>query len=209
MRPGAPLSRRLAVAGIASLAGCSILQKPSYIERTQWPLTLSRPESLPPPRHGKVLQVQDIIAAPGLDQQGVQWRLPNGSIHVDFYNLWIVSPALAVTDNLRRWLAGSGLFAAVVGTGSGLTADLALQGELTTFIADPQQRQGHAALSLMLLDLRRTPPRVLMQRTVSGTGHMPTDTPAGVVAAERDAVLEVLRRTEIALTPFAARQRGG
>ena len=95
----------------------------AYVQRTVWPLTVRRKVALPPRRGGKVLVVRDLTAGPGLDQRGVQWLLPNGSLHVDYYNQWAVPPAEGVTDDLRRWLADSGLFAAVVGPDSGVAGD--------------------------------------------------------------------------------------
>ncbi len=202
----ARISRRLTLAGAgaAALGGCStVLSRPASVQRTLWPLAASRPTALPRRTRGKVLVVGDFRAAPGLDQVGLQWLQPDGSVHVDFYNVWAVQPAQALTDDMRRWLAASGLFAAVVGPDSGLTADLTLDGELVSLVATPHLRQGRAAASLTLLDPRATPPRVLMQRPVSAAAPMPTDTPAGVAAALQAAVVGVLQRTQADLTPYA------
>ncbi|HEY5299495.1 MAG TPA: ABC-type transport auxiliary lipoprotein family protein [Acetobacteraceae bacterium] len=184
--------RRTVIAGAAALGGCSVLPRPAYVQRTTWPLSIAPPEQRPARRHGKVLVVRDFQAAPGLDQGGVQWLNPDGSVHVDFYNLWEVTPARAAADDARRWLAASGLFAAVIAPDSGLTADLTLEGELTTFSADPRVLQGRAGLSLTLLDQRATPPRVRTQTTLAATAHMTADTPSGVVAAQRAALASLM-----------------
>lgn len=113
------LSRRYVLLGAAGLAGCSVLPKTPYVEQTQWPLIVKRPETFPRRANGRVLAVRDVTPAPGLDQRGLQWLLPNGSVHVDFYNQWAVPPAQAVTTDLQQWLAASGLFSAVVGGGGG------------------------------------------------------------------------------------------
>lgn len=160
------------------------------------------PEQRPTRAHGKVLLVRDFQAAPGFDQLGVQWLNANGSVHVDFYNLWEVPPAQTAAYDARRWLAASGLFAAVVGPDSGLMADLTLEAELARFIADPPQ-EGSAALSITLLNERIVPTRVLMQRTLAATAPLPTPTPAGVVAAQRAALADVLRQVTEVLARYA------
>ena len=197
------LPRRLVLAGAAALGGCSVLPQSTYVQRFIWPLSVHRPAVLPPRAHGKVLVVRDVTAGPGLDQTGVQWLRADGSLQVDFYNQWAVPPAQAITDDLRRWLAASGAFAAVVGPDSGLSGDLVLEGELTAFLGDPAHREARAALALVLIGARANPARVLMQRTVAAQAPLEASTPAGVVAALLAALRGVLARTEAAVQPFA------
>lgn len=202
-------SRRLVCLGVAGLAGCSVLPKTPYVEQVQWPLIVKRPETLPRRPNGPVLAVRDVTPAPGLDQRGLQWLLPNGSVHVDFYNQWAVPPAQAVTTDLQQWLAAAGLFSAVVAVGSGLTPDLELDATLTTFIADPRVMTAHAALALVLINQHAIPSKVRLQRTVSADVHMTADTPEGMVDALRAALADVLRATESALAPEAGARGAG
>ena len=131
------MRRRIWLGGAAALAGCSVLPKEPYVEKRDWPLAVRRPAVLPARHGGPVLLVRTIQAAPGLESRGLQWLLPDGSLHIDYYEQWAVPPAQAVEDSLRQWLSDAGLFAAVVGPGSRLTADLVLEGELSTFVGDP------------------------------------------------------------------------
>jgi cholesterol transport system auxiliary component len=195
----------LVLLGSSGLAACSVLPQSTYVQQTQWPLVVRRPDSAPSRTRGHVLVVRDIRPASGLDQRGVQWLQSDGSVHVDFYNQWAVPPAQAATDDVRNWLAASGLFAAVVAPDSGLTPDLTLEGQLTTFIGEPRTMTAHAALALVLLDQHPVPAKVLLQRTVSADAHMASGTPTGVVEALRSALTQVLRETEGAVAPFAGR----
>jgi cholesterol transport system auxiliary component len=197
--------RRLVLGGAAALGGCSLLPQPAYVQRFVWPLVVRRPTVSPSRTGGKVLVVREIRPGPGLDQAGVQWLRADGSLHVDFYNQWAVPPAEGITDDLRRWLAGSGLFSAVVGSDSGVTPDLVLEGEVTAFLGDPAQRQARAALAIVLMAARGDPTRVLLQRTVAAAAPLGADTPAGVVAGLLAALRSVLGGTEAALRPFAGR----
>ena len=198
------LPRRAILAGAAALSGCSVIPAAKYVQPVEWPLTVRRPVALPPRAGGKVLVVRELTPAPGLERRGVQWLRPNGSLHVDFYNQWAVPPAQGVTDDLRRWLAESGLFAAVVGPDSGVAGDLVLEGELTAFLGDPARRQARVALALVLIAARAAPAKVLAQRTITGRAPLSAAPPADVVAALTAALAEAMERMEAALRPFAA-----
>jgi ABC-type uncharacterized transport system auxiliary subunit len=202
-----PLGRRAAIVSALALAGCNtVLSRPAYVQRTTWPLELAPPRSLgvhAPKKPSKTLIVEDFNAVPGLDQQGVQWLNQDGSVHADFYNVWQVQPAAAVSDDVMRWLSASHLFAAVVGSGSALTADLMLDGQLTAFVADPARLRAHAALSITLVNPRTIPAKVLMQRTFSADAPMPKATPEGVVAGQRAALANVLNQLTAALRHYA------
>jgi len=190
------MRRRVWLVGAAGLAGCSVLPRQPYLQKRDWPLLVRRPVALPPRPDGPVLLVRNIQAAPGLETRGVQWKLPDGSLHVDFYEQWAVPPAQAVEDALRLWLADAGLFKAVVAPGSLLPADLILEGELTEFLGDPQAEVARVALAVVLLDERPKPLRVLLQKTERATAPLASTQPPAVVQALQAALEAMLRQTE-------------
>ncbi|MEJ0019153.1 MAG: ABC-type transport auxiliary lipoprotein family protein [Acetobacteraceae bacterium] len=188
--------RRRSLLAVLALGGCSLLPQTPYVQRRDWPLDVRRPAGVPPNRSGRVLLVRSIRAAPGLDARGLQWLERDGSVHVDFYEQWAVPPAQAVEDDLRQWLADSGLFSAVVATGSRLNADFVLEGELTAFTAALAAGTARVSLALVLLDQRRGEAKLLLQRTETAEVRLAgTDGPA-IADAMRAAIAEVLRRTE-------------
>jgi cholesterol transport system auxiliary component len=190
------MRRRWLMAGMAALTACSVLPQTPYVQRRDWPLDVRKPSVAPPNPRGRVLLVRSVRAGPGLEARGLQWLQREGSVHVDFYEQWAVPPAQAVEDDLRQWLADSGLFSAVVAPGSRLNADFILEGELDVFVADPNTGIGRAALALVLMDQRQGATKVLLQRTE--TAEVPlrgTGAPA-IAEAMKAAIAEVLRRTE-------------
>lgn len=188
-----------AALGTVALGGCSVLPAQPYQERRDWPLVVRRPTARPPARRGRVLLVRSLGAAPGVEARGVQWLEPDGSLHVDYWEQWAVPPAQAVEDDLRQWLAASGLFTAVVGPGSRLDADLVLEGELTALLGDPAAHQARASAALVLLDQRSAKLKVLMQQTVTGTAPLTGKAPAAVAAALQAAVAALLGAAETAV----------
>ena len=187
--------------GLAALgAGCSVLPSQPYLQRRDWPLAITRPQTLPPRPAGAILLVRAVQAAPGLEGRGLRVLQADGSVRTEFYEQWAVPPAEAVDDDLRRWLAASGLFAAVVASDSRLTADLVLEGELTALHADLAAGQAQAALALVLIDQHPTPARVRLQRTMTATVKLDGTDPPALVRAQRAALEAVLRQTEADLT---------
>jgi ABC-type uncharacterized transport system auxiliary subunit len=193
------VARRLAIAGSAALAGCSLLPSQPYVERREWPLVVRRPTSLPPRRKGKSLLVRTVSAAPQLEARGLQWLQPDGSVHVDYYEQWIVPPAQAVDEDLRDWLASSGIYAAVLAPGSRMSADLVLEAELDTLIVDLPARVARAELAVVLLDQRGISPRVRLQQSFGATAPLAGDDIRNMVDALRSALRGVLQQVEAAL----------
>lgn len=192
--------RRLTLAGTLSLAGCSLLPSQPYTQRRDWPLVVRRPVTLPPRRNGKVLLVRSVRAAPELETRGLQWLQQDGSVHIDYYEQWAVPPAQAVGDDLRQWLAASGIYSAVLAPGSRLTADLVLEGELNTFMADLPAGVGRADLAVVLVDQRPGEPKVRLQQTFSGKVTLAGTTIPELTSALLSALRDTLQETELALS---------
>jgi cholesterol transport system auxiliary component len=196
------VKRRAMLASLLGLGGCGLSQRP-YLERRQWPLIVRRPTTEPARPRGRVLLVRTVRAGPGLEARGLQSLQPDGSVKVDFYEEWAVPPAQAVEDDLRQWLAASGLFAAVLAPGSRLPADLVMEGDLTAFWADLPAMRARATLGLVLLDQRPNPVKVLIQRTFTADPGLSGTDPPAIVASLRTSLAQVFAQIEAALAGVA------
>ena len=190
------MRRRALLAATGSLAGCSVLPTRPYAEKREWPLDVRRPVDLPPDPGGKVLLVRTLRAAPGLEARGLQLLQADGSVRTDFYEEWSVPPADAVEEVLRRWLAASGLFSAVLAPGSRLRADLALEGELLSLIARLAEQVSRVSLGLVLLDLRPSPVRVLLQAETAAAAPLQGNDPPAVARAGQLALATAMGQVE-------------
>jgi cholesterol transport system auxiliary component len=190
------MKRRFFLVTATALGGCSLLPSSPYVQRRDWPLDVHRDATLPARQRGKVLLVRAIRAAPGLDVRGMQWLERDGSVHVDFYEQWAVPPAQAVEDDMRQWLAGAGLFAAVVAPGSRLDADYVLEGELQTFVADPSAGVSRISVVFVLLDQHPSPIKAVLQRTESAEIRLAGADPPAIASAMKSSIVDVLRKIE-------------
>ena len=164
----------------AALGGCSIIPQRPYLEKRDWPLQASRGAVVPPRPRAPVLLIRTLRAAPGLTARGLRTLQPDGSVRTDAYEEWSVPPTDAAEDQLRRWLSGSGLFAAILAPGSRGHADLVLEGELLTLIGDPSHGVSRAAMAVVLLDLRPTPLRLRLQAEITGEAPLAQPDAPGV-----------------------------
>ena len=200
------MRRRAWLVGAASAGGCSILPARPYVEKREWPLDIRRPVAVPPAVGGKTLLVRTLRVAPGLEARGLQVVQGDGSVRTDYYEEWTVPPADAVEDVLRRWLAASGLFSAVLAPGSRLRPDFALEGELLALVADPNTATSRAALSFVVLDLRAAAsPRVLLQAEETASAAITVAGPPGIAAAGQAAVARLIAVVERRISLSALR----
>ena len=189
--------RRMLMAAPLALAACS-LERP-YAERRQWPLVARRGRVDPPRPGAPVLLVRGLRAGPGLEVRGLQSLQADGSIRTEFYEEWAAPPAEAAEEALRGWLAESGLFSAVIASGSRVEADLVLEGELTGLWTIPATRQAHAALGVTVLVQNPAAVRVRLQQRFTAEAPMAGTSAREAVEAQSAALALVLAQVEAAL----------
>ena len=190
------MKRRMILSSALALGACSVLPSVPYTQQRDWPLDVRRASSSPPRPRGRSLLVRSVRAGSGLDARGLRWLQRDGSVHVDYYEQWAVTPAQAAEDDLRQWLADSGVFAAVVAPGSRLNVDFVLEGALNDFIADLNTGTARVALALVLIDQRPTPAKVLLQKTERAEVRLNGSEPPAIADGMKAALAEVLRLSE-------------
>jgi ABC-type uncharacterized transport system auxiliary subunit len=192
------MRRRLLLATPLLLAGCGLSERP-YAERRQWPLMARRPRPERARPGAPVLLVRALRAGPGLDTRGLQSLQADGSIRSEFYEEWAAPPVQGAEEALRLWLADSGLFSAVIASGSRLEPDQVLEGELTGLWTIPATGQAHCALGITVVAERATTRRVLLQQRLAAEAPLSGNSPREAVEAQSAALAAVLSQIEAAL----------
>jgi cholesterol transport system auxiliary component len=192
------MKRRAFLAVPMLLSACGLAERP-YAERRQWPLMARRPRTETPRRGAPILLVRGLRAGPGLEQRGLQSLQADGSIRSEFYEEWAAPPAQAVEEALRVWLADSGLYSAVVASGTRLEADHVLEGELTGLWSIPATGQAHIALGITVVAERPTTTRVLLQQRLTAEAPLAGTSVREAVEAQSAALANVLAQVEAAL----------
>ena len=202
------MKRRLVLAAPLGLVACgSILPVQKFTPTVDWPLDPQPPSMMAPNAAGPVLLVRDLSAAPGLDDTGLHSLRADGSLDISYYNRWSVPPANAATAALANWALASGDFAAVVGPGSRLTANLIVEGELAEFYADLSTGQAHAVLTLVIIRNSfsiAAVNRPLAQQRINGTAPLRGTDAAALVAAQLAALASALTQAMTLLNRLTA-----
>jgi len=175
--------RSLLLAAPALAAGCNPLSQP-FPEKAMFVLDVRRPQRLPPNPRGRVLVLRTVTPGPGAEQRGLVTRFQGGQQRVDFWNEFFSPPPSLVQDQLRQWLADSGLFSAVVDQGTRAAPALALEPVLNALFADAAESPAVARVQMqtLTLGLDRTPPRVIAQGEHDRRAQIASLTPATIVA---------------------------
>ena len=185
-----------------AVGGCGLSERP-YTERRDWPLVVVRPNALTLRPSGRALLVRTMRAGPGLDVRGLQSLQPDGSLRIAFYEEWAVPPAEGVESSLRQWLAGGGLFSAVLSPGSRQLPDLVLESTLTQLLTDSVAQRARATVSVVLINARGSDGHVLLQSSETADAALAGIEPPAQVNAQLAALAAVFGRIESELAAFS------
>jgi len=83
-----------------------------------------------------VLEVRRFSIDSRFDSKDMVYRRGEFEYESDFHNEYLVAPEVMITDQVRRWLANSGLFKKVLEPGSLLEATHTMEGSITELYAD-------------------------------------------------------------------------
>ncbi len=117
------------------MAGCINLNK-AYPEKRYFSLETSREADISAPETGKVLTVRRFRVSPKYEGKGLVYRLEELSYESDFYNEFFISPSSMLTEEVRKRLAGSGLFKQILNPTSLLDSTYILEGAVTALYGD-------------------------------------------------------------------------
>ncbi|MCZ6690568.1 MAG: ABC-type transport auxiliary lipoprotein family protein [Planctomycetota bacterium] len=138
---------------LALVTGCVSLER-AYPEKKLYSLEASRTTRVSPKGARSVLRVNDFQISPGYEKREFVYRVGDNRYESDFYRLFFTPPSRMVTSSVRDWLANSGLFGNVVGSGSLMESDYVLEGSVQAMYGDYRGGQPKAVLKVQTLLLR-------------------------------------------------------
>jgi ABC-type uncharacterized transport system auxiliary subunit len=141
--------------------------KSEYPERRYYTLSAQRPGDAATAAKDGVLRVRRFTASKLSEGNELVTRTGEAEYETDFYNAFFAPPAAQLTEQAQRWLGASGLFSAVVGTGSSVPETHVLEGNLVSLHTDGRENRGEAVLALQVLLVRVSsdPTTVVFEKT--------------------------------------------
>ncbi len=123
--------------------GCVSLER-SYPERRYFVIEVKDAQS-GNPGDGQTLAIANLHISPRYADRGFIYRTSDTEYESDFYNQFLSSPAVMITEETRKALAASSKFKFVVGPTSPLTANYVLEGSINALYGDFRKPSAPAA----------------------------------------------------------------
>ena len=124
--------------------GCVSLER-SYPEKRYFVIEVKDAQS-GNPGEGQILSVANLQISPRYADRGFIYRTSETEYESDFYNQFLSSPAVMITEEARKALAASAKFKFVVGPASPLTANYVLEGSINSLYGDFRKPSAAAAV---------------------------------------------------------------
>lgn len=136
------------------------------------------------------LLVRRLHVAPRAANRELVYRTAPSAWTADYYNLFFVTPADMLTQDLRAWLSSARVCANVVEPSSLAVPDYILEGNVSALHGDFAAKPAQAVVEMQFLVLKAAGDerQVLLTREYRKTAPLSGNTPQELVSALREAV---------------------
>ena len=124
---------------------CVSLER-SYPEKRYFVIEATDVKRSDPAAAGPILSVVNLQISPRYADRSFVYRTSATEYELDFYNQFLSSPAVMITEETRKILAASSKFRFVVGTTSSLAANYLLEGSINALYGDFRKPSAPAAV---------------------------------------------------------------
>jgi cholesterol transport system auxiliary component len=189
------------------MSGCVNLEK-GYPEKRYFILDASRDKDISSSETGKDLTVRRFRVSPEYEGKGLVYRLEELSFESDFYNEFFVSPVSMFTEEIRKRLAGSGLFKHVVDPSSLLDTTYILEGAVTALYGDYRLNTAPKAvmeIQFFLLQETDSNPKIIFKSQYHKEEPFKGNTPDGLIKSWNTAFNQILTEFENDLKEYISK----
>jgi cholesterol transport system auxiliary component len=189
------------------MTGCINLEK-GYPEKRYFTLDAAGDEIVSSPDTGKDLTVRRFRVSPKYEGKGLVYRHGGLSYESDFYNEFFVSPVSMFTEEIRKRLAGSGLFKHVVDPSSLLDTTYILEGAVTALYGDYRVSTAPKAvmdIQFFLLQETDSNLKIIFQSQHHKEEPFKGNTPDGLIKSWNTAFNQILTEFENDLKEYMSK----
>jgi len=176
-------------------AGCG---RTSYSKRT-YILDAARPPGPVQAESHVILEVRRFTIDSAFADKGFVYRRGEHEYESDFYNQFLISPAVIVSETTRHWLCRSGICERVLVPGSRLESTHTLEANITALYADVRDKSSLRAvmkLRAFLIANNNTDESVILGERYQASCPLQSDTPDDFVEALDKCLAEILTGLE-------------
>ena len=124
--------------------GCVALER-SYPDKRYFVIEVEDGKS-GNPGEGQILAMSNLQISPRYADRGFVYRTSETEYESDFYNQFLSSPAVMISEETRKALSASSNFKFVVGPSSSLAANYVLEGSINSLYGDFRKASAPAAV---------------------------------------------------------------
>jgi cholesterol transport system auxiliary component len=128
---------------LVALAGCS---SSPLANKLQYMLNPGRPQQVADQPTQRVLEVDRFTIETAFATTSLVYRTGALQYQSDFYNEFLVGPAVMITEETRDWLSRTGLFVRVSGSASRTAPTHLLEGNIVELYGDLRDKKAPAAV---------------------------------------------------------------
>ena len=183
------------IVSLLMLTGCGRM---SYSKRT-YILDAARQQEPGQAESHATLDVRRFTIDSVFANKGFVYRRSEHQYESDFYNQFLISPAVIVSETTRHWLCRSGICERVLVPGSRLESTHTLEANITALYADVRDKSSPSAvmeLRAFLIANDHTDESVLLGETYRASCPLKSNTPDDFVEALDKCLAEILTSLE-------------
>jgi cholesterol transport system auxiliary component len=169
---------------LLSAAGCGSW---ASANKMQYMINPGQPQQVTSEQTKRVLEVDRFTIEAAFAVKSLIYRTGELQYQTDFYNEFLIPPALMITEETREWLSRSGLFARIVGPATRASPTHLLEGNIVDIYGDLRNKEAPAAVVQIRFFVSRFEseghPVPIYGRDYSARSPIESRDPAGLVDA--------------------------
>jgi len=182
---------------IMAVGACVKLDKPAADKR-YYSISASRTGEPKPATGDLVIKVRRISISDLYSTRELVYRMGDGRMESDFYNMFFVTPGNNLTSELRRWLRATGLFAHIIEPGSMVVPTLTLESVANKLYGDYSTETPAAVVSMQffLVDESTAHNEIVFSKSYEQRVPIDAPEPALLVEGMTKGVQTIFRQLE-------------
>jgi len=181
-----------------SVQGCVSVEK-AFPEKRYYILDVSHNNGSLIPASGPALRIPKLRVSPRFEGKSIVYRRGNLTYESDFYNEFLISPDAILTEELRQWLARSGLFEYVTDGAGQIQPTHILEGTVSALYGDYRNGTSRRAVLEMEFFLVRdhfARSEIVFRKDYAEEVPLKGGSPESLVQGWNDALRQILTALE-------------
>jgi uncharacterized lipoprotein YmbA len=187
-------ARHASAALLIVLSGCVSFER-NYPDQHYFVLEVKRNVNPSTTPGNGVVEVADVRISPRYTEKSFVYRTSEARYESDFYNQFLVAPAVLITEEIRKGLAQSHVFRHVIGSSNQLQPTLVLEAAVNDLYGD--FRNGSAPKAVLEIEFflskeTDSRPQIIMEKRYAKSVDLSRRSPEALVQGWNRALEEII-----------------